>query len=312
MRKNFIATITFLATSLILFVLSGCQPDSKTKTEGLHIKTSFYPIYALTKEISGDVNQVELMVKQVSIHSYEPSPHLVAKLYDGDIFIYHSKLLEAWAADLAPQLKQKGVTVLEGAAQLPLDRVQGLERVPLKKGMSADALNDPHTWTDPLLASQEADAIATLLAKKDPAHKAYYFKNAKRFKLKAEKLVERYQAKFAGLSHHTFVTQHTAFSYLAKRFGLKQLGIAGVSPEQEPNPQQLADMNRFIKRYGVKTILMEENVSDKVAKTLAKSSGVSVQQLSPLEIAPNNQKPYLDNLEMNLAILYRVLEKENE
>ena len=57
---------------------------------------------------------------------------------------------------------------------------------------------------------------------------------------------------------------------------------------------------------------MEENVSDKVAKTLAKSSGVSVQQLSPLEIAPNNQKPYLDNLEMNLAILYRVLEKENE
>ena len=32
-------------------------------------------------------------------------------------------------------------------------------------------------------------------------------------------------------SQQTFVTQHTAFSYLAKRFGLNQLGIAGISPE---------------------------------------------------------------------------------
>lgn len=106
------------------------------------------------------------------------------------------------------------------------------------------------------------------------------------------------------------MTQHTAFSYLAKRFGLTQLGISGVSPEQEPSPQQLADMKCFIERYGVKTILMEENVSAKLAKTLAKSSGISVRQLSPLEIAPDNQKSYLDNLEMNLAVLYDVLEKE--
>lgn len=310
MRKNIVTIVKWLCLSFLFMGLSGCRSVDKPLAKGLHIKTSFYPVYALTKEISGDYNQIDLMVKTVSIHSYEPSPNVVARTYDADIFIYHSNILESWAADLAPQLRKKGVLVLEGAAHLPLERVQGLEKVPLKKGMSANALNDPHTWTDPLLASQEADAIATLLAKKDPDHKEYYLKNAKRFKLKAQKLVERYQAKFASLPRHTFVTQHTAFSYLAKRFDLTQLGIAGVSPEQEPSPQQLADMKRFIERYGVKTILMEENVSGKLAKTLAKSSGISVRQLSPLEIAPDNQKSYLDNLEMNLAVLYDVLEKE--
>ncbi|MGT2935491.1 metal ABC transporter solute-binding protein, Zn/Mn family [Streptococcus castoreus] len=310
MFKHTTLMLRSLITGILLLVLSGCQQVSQKEANGLQIKTSFYPVYALTKEVSGNLNQIDLVVKNVSIHAYEPSPNQVAKLYDGEIFIYHSRILEAWAADLAPQLEKKGITVLEGAAKLPLERVQGLEKVPLKKGMSADSLNDPHTWTDPILASQEADSIAKLLAQKDPVHKDYYFKNAKRFKQKAQKLVDHYQTKFASLSHHTFVTQHTAFSYLAKRFGLKQLGIAGVSPEQEPSPQQLAEMNRFIKRYGVKTILMEENTSDKLAKTLAKSSGIGIQRLSPLEIVPNNQKSYLDNLEMNLETLYCVLEKE--
>lgn len=104
------------------------------------------------------------MVKTVSIHSYEPSPNVVARTYDADIFIYHSNILESGLADLAPSL-EKGSTCFRGAAHLPLERVQSLEKVPLKKGMSANALNDPHTWTDLLLVSQVADAIATLLAK---------------------------------------------------------------------------------------------------------------------------------------------------
>nr|WP_232619965.1 hypothetical protein [Streptococcus dysgalactiae] len=34
---------------------SGCRSVDKPLAKGLHIKTSFYPVYALTKEISGDL-----------------------------------------------------------------------------------------------------------------------------------------------------------------------------------------------------------------------------------------------------------------
>ncbi|MGT2728709.1 metal ABC transporter solute-binding protein, Zn/Mn family [Streptococcus phocae subsp. salmonis] len=304
---NWFLSLVLLAS---LMVLPACQGGAASKQKGLVIKTSFYPIYAMVKEISGDLNDVHMVAKNISIHSYEPSPTAVARLYDADVFIYHSNILESWAADLAPQLEAKKVTVLEGASHLKLNRIQGLEHVKVKKGMDASSLNDPHTWTDPILASQEATSIAKLLAKKDPENKATYLKNAKLFHKKAEQLVTDYKSKFEQVSQKTFVTQHTAFSYLAKRFGLKQLGIAGISPEQEPSPRQLTEIDRFINKYGVKTIFVENNQSDKLAKTLAKSSGVAIEVLQPLETAPDNDKSYLENLETNLKTLYRTLENE--
>ncbi|MCD3474914.1 metal ABC transporter solute-binding protein, Zn/Mn family [Streptococcus equi] len=310
MIRGFKKTIVAVGLLAVLLGLSACHQSSSSRKAGLVIKTSFYPIYAMTKEICGDLNDVQVIAQNTSIHSYEPSPTVVAKVYDGDVFIYHSKILEAWAADLAPQLEKKGLAVMEGTSHLTLDKVQGLEHFTIKKGMNTDALYDPHTWTDPILASQEAEQIAALLSQKDPAHKAVYLQNAKRFKAKAQKLVKTYKEKFESLGGKTFVTQHTAFSYLAKRFDLKQLGIAGISPEQEPSPRQLAQIDRFIKKYDVKTIFVEENASDKLAKTLAQSNGVAIDILSPLEVVPADQKTYLEHLKMNLETLYRVLESE--
>lgn len=105
----------------------------------------------------------------------------------------------------------------------------------------------------------------------------------------------------------TFVTQHTAFSYLAKRFGLKQLGISGISPEQEPSPRQLKEIQDFVKEYNVKTIFAEDNVNPKIAHAIAKSTGAKVKTLSPLEAAPSGNKTYLENLRANLEVLYQQL-----
>lgn len=70
-------------------------------------------------------------------------------------------------------------------------------------------------------------------------------------------MTKKFQPKFEKATQKTFVTQHTAFSYLAKRFGLNQLGIAGISPEQEPSPRQLTEIQEFVKTYKVKTILQK-------------------------------------------------------
>lgn len=103
------------------------------------------------------------------------------------------------------------------------------------------------------------------------------------------------------------MTQHTAFSYLAKRFGLKQLGISGISPEQEPSPRQLKEIQDFVKEYNVKTIFAEDNVNPQIAHAIAKSTGAKVKTLSPLEAAPSGNKTYLENLRANLEVLYQQL-----
>jgi len=106
------------------------------------------------------------------------------------------------------------------------------------------------------------------------------------------------------------VTQHTAFSYLAERFGLKQLGIAGIDGDVEPSPKQMAEIKAFMEERGVKTIFVEPNVSDKTAQTLAAETGAKVEMLSPLEYDPQNTDSYLDNLEAQLETLYQSLKAE--
>ncbi|MGT2722366.1 metal ABC transporter solute-binding protein, Zn/Mn family [Streptococcus porcinus] len=304
--KKILLTFFLLVT---LFATSACQKAVKSSSSqhGLSIVTSFYPIYAMTKEVSGDLNDVRMIQSGAGIHSFEPSANDVAAIYDADLFIYHSHTLESWADDLDFNLKKTKATAFEASKSLTLDRVNGLEDVEVKEGIDPATLYDPHTWTDPVLAGEEALSIGKKLSQIDPDNSEYYTKNAKSFKQKADQLAEEYHKKFKSVKAKNFVTQHTAFSYLAKRFGLKQLGISGISPDQEPSPRQLTEIQAFIKEYKVKTIFAEDNVSPKIAHTIAKATKAKVKTLSPLESAPRDDKSYLENLRKNMEVLYQNL-----
>ena len=96
--------------------------------------------------------------------------------------------------------------VIEGSEDLTLDRVPGLENVEVTEGMDEKKLYDPHSWLDPVLAGQEAQTIAKKLSEMDPDHADIYKKNADKFQKEAQDLVDKYQDKFKGLEHKTFVT----------------------------------------------------------------------------------------------------------
>lgn len=303
-------SILWLMLVFFALVLGACgQKDNQESKEakGMKIVTSFYPVYAMVKEVSGDLNDVRMIQSSSGIHSYEPSANDIAAIYDADVFIYHSHTLESWAGSLDPSLQNSKVRVIEASDGMTLERVPGLEDMDAGKGIDEKTMYDPHTWLDPKKVAEEAQIIADKLSELDSANKAIYQKNAQSFSNKAHELTKKYQPIFEKSSQKTFVTQHTAFSYLSKRFGLNQLGIAGISPDQEPSPRQLTEIQEFVKTYKVKTIFTESNVSSKVADTLVKSTGVSLKTLNPLEADPQNDKSYLENLEENMAILAQEL-----
>lgn len=304
-------SVRWLVIALFALFLGACgqkssQVNSK-ETKGMKIVTSFYPVYAMVKAVSGDLNGVRMIQSSSGIHSYEPSANDIAAIYDADVFVYHSHTLESWAGSLDPSLQKSKVKVLEASEGMTLERVPGLEDMQAGDGIDEKTLYDPHTWLDPEKVAEEAQIIADKLSELDSANKDAYQKNAQSFSAKAHDLTKKYQPIFENANQKTFVTQHTAFSYLAKRFGLNQLGIAGISPDQEPSPRQLTEIQEFVKTYKVKTIFTESNASSKVADTLVKSTGVTLKKLNPLEADPQNDKSYLENLEENLAILAQEL-----
>ena len=303
MKKKIL--ICMLSFVLALF-LGACSQDKQNdvkESHGMKIVTSFYPVYAMVKAVSGDLNDVRMIQSSSGIHSYEPSANDIAAIYDADVFVYHSHTLESWAGSLDPSLQKSKVKVLEASEGMTLERVPGLEDMQAGEGIDEKTLYDPHTWLDPEKVAEEAQIIADKLSELDSANKDTYQKNAQSFSAKAHDLTKKYQPIFEKVNQRNFVTQHTAFSYLAKRFGLNQLGIAGISPDQEPSPRQLTEIQEFVKTYKVKTIFTESNASSKVADTLVKSTGVSLKTLNPLEADPQNDKSYLENLEENMAIL---------
>ena len=295
-----------LLSSIFILFLGACSQDKQKdvkESHGMKIVTSFYPVYAMVKAVSGDLNDVRMIQSSSGIHSYEPSANDIAAIYDADVFVYHSHTLESWAGSLDPSLQKSKVKVLEASEGMTLERVPGLEDMKAGDGIDEKTLYDPHTWLDPEKVAEEAQIIADKLSELDSANKDTYQKNAQNFSAKAHDLTKKYQPIFEKANQKTFVTQHTASSYLAKRFGLNQLGIAGISPDQEPSPRQLTEIQEFVKTYKVKTIFTESNASSKVAETLIKSTGVSLKTLNPLEADPQNDKSYLDNLEEDIAIL---------
>ena len=308
-RKLKVLGLLFLG----FFLLTACgsqgnagKPPSK---KGLKIVTSFYPIYALVKEISGDQNDIWMVQSGAGIHDYEPSTKEVAQIYDADVFVYHSQALESWAGRLDPSLQDSKLRVIEASKGMELDKVAGLEDIEDTEGKDTKHLYDPHTWMDPLKIAEEGKIIAQELGNIDPDNKSYYEANAQKLEKRCEDLVAKYQPLFEKVTQKTFVTQHTAFSYLAKRFGLKQLGIAGISPEQEPTARQLAEIQQFVKDYQVHTIFVEKHTSSKVADSIAKATGAKVKVLDPLEADPENNKDFLENLEENMASLAKELQE---
>ena len=104
-KKLYLGFILVLVS--VLMISCGKKDRSgPNEQKGLHIVTSFYPIYSMLKEVSGDLNDVRMIQSGAGIHEFEPAASDVAAIYDADLFVYHSRTLETWAGSLDPSIEK--------------------------------------------------------------------------------------------------------------------------------------------------------------------------------------------------------------
>lgn len=308
----------FLGASLVLgsLLLAACgakSPESqKTDEDKIQAVATFYPMYEFTKEVLGDEGAVELLIPAgTEPHDYEPSAQDLAKISDADVFVYNSENFETWVENIEDSLSDKNL-VIEAA-----DEIELLSFATTDSEVTAEEAEDdhdhdhegqdPHVWTDPVMAQKEVAEIAKELSERYPEKKATFEKNAAAYTEKLAALDQSYQKAFANAKNKTFLVQHAAFGYLAHQYGLTQKSIAGVSPDQEPTPGRLAELKQFAEEQQVDVIYFEENANSKVAETLATETGIKLMVLNPLESLTNEQikagETYLTVMEENLTAL---------
>jgi len=290
MKKRLLG-LAVIPLALVALAACGKTSDSSSKKteEKPLVATSFYPVYAFTKAVAGDeLNVVNILPSNQDIHEFEPSAKATAQMTDAKALVYNDADLEKWASGV----QTKG------------------EKIEAAKNVNTIE-SDPHTWLAPKEAITEVNTIAEGLEKAFPDKKEAFEKNKDAYVKKLEKLDADYASGLKDVKQKTLVTQHDAFSYLARDYGLKSVPVAGIDPEAEPSSSTLVELKKTIEENKVKYVYTEMNANDKIAKSLADGSVAKLGELNTLESITEkdamDSDTYIKIMEENLKSLESTL-----
>jgi len=300
--------VGLIIVSISALLLGACGNSTASEDGKLNIVTTFYPVYEFTKQVAGDEANVDLLVKAgTEVHDYEPSAKDIARIQEAGVFVYENENMETWVHDVEESIDTSKVSVIratEGMLLLPGSE-EGEDHDHSEEGHRH--AYDPHVWLSPARAITLVETIRDSLVAKYPEKKDTFETNAAAYIEKLDALDTKYSETLSAAKQKYFVTQHTAFAYLALDYGLRQVSITGVAADEDSTPSRLAELTDYINQYGIKYIYFEENTSKSVAETLANETGVQLDVLNPLESLTDedmkNGKDYISVMEDNLTAL---------
>lgn len=293
-----------LALSSTLALLTGCDRADRgagaAAGEVLDIQASFYPLQWISEQVGGTAVAVSSLTPAgAEPHDLELTPRDVAAISDADLVVFLSGFQTAVDDAVAQEAPESSFDAAEHA---DLD----LTYSPIEEGRPGnDERVDPHFWLDPLRLADVADALGDRLAEIDRNHASMFTSNAAALRTDLEVLDAELRAGLADCENANLVTSHNAFGYLADAYGLTQVGITGLTPEEEPSAASLARVASFVEEHDVSTIYFETLVGPEIADTVAAEAGVLTAVLDPIEGLTDDSagSDYLGVMRSNLATL---------
>lgn len=251
---------------ILVICLTGCGKD-RTALDKITIMASFYPMAEFARNVAGDCAEVKTMVPDgVEPHDWDPAPRDLTNLGRARVFVYNG-YVESWAESALQALNDRPIKAVQTGKEL----------------YNLSGHIDPHVWVSPKKALLAVDRITKALCQADPGNAEKYTKQGLAYSKELQKLDEELTKLGETAPRKKFITAHAAFGHLAADYGLEQIAVAGISPEEEPTPGYLQNLVQIIRREKVKYIFMETLASPKLTELLAKETGVKILVLDPIE-----------------------------
>jgi zinc transport system substrate-binding protein len=315
-----------VALALLTTAACGSSDDAATpaaaSSDRLDVTVGFYPYEFVASRVGGDdVTVTNLTQPGGEPHDLELSPRQVAALQETDLVLYSRGFQPAVDEAVEQSAEGRALDVLTAVDLLAGsddhgDEEEGEHAEEEEEGEHADededehadeGGNDPHVWLDPTRLATIAETVAERLGELAPDRAADFDRRAAELAAELGELNGELRTGLAECERREIVTSHDAFGYLANAYGLEQVPLSGLSPEDEASPKRLAEVAEFAKGNGVTTIFFEELVSPKVAESLAREVGAKAQALNPLE-GPPSSGDYLTEMRTNLETLRTALD----
>ena len=293
------------------------QMDEMPALEQVSLAENIRVQVVATTSIVGDVVQnvggehIELKVllpPGTDPHTFQPAPQDVAAVADAHVVFVSGAGLERFLQRLLDSSGAKAVVPVSFGVELQHARSQ----VGVEAQVELDEY-DPHTWFDPLNVLVWTRNIEQALSAIDPRNAPAYADNAQRYRTRLEQLDAWIQGQVSQVpeQRRKLVTDHTALTYFASRYGLQQIGavLPGYSTLAEPSASDLSQLEDAIRSLKVPAIFVESTVNPTLAQRVASDTGTRLVFIytGSLSEADGPADSYLKLMEFDVSTMVRAL-----
>lgn len=298
--------ILAITTALLLLVgLAGCA-GTTGQDDGLTVICTVFPPYDFVRQVAGEAADVSLLLDPgQESHTYEPTPKDIITIGECDLFICVGGESEAWVADMLASLDTPPRTLELMDCVEPLHAEHDHDH-------EGEAV-DEHVWTSPKNAQDIVAAITDTLCELDTANADTFRRAADAYKADLSALDSDFAAAVAAGQRRTLVfADRFPFRYFADEYGLTyHSAYEGCDSHAEPSAATVAALIDLAKAEQVPVVLYIEFSNQKLADTLAESTGAekrlfhSCHNVTADEMAAG--ATYLSLMRQNLAVLKEAL-----
>lgn len=295
----------FLALGVLASACGSSSDSADAESEDrTSVVAAFYPLQWLAQQVGGSAVSVSSLTPDGSEpHDLALDAKAIESLRDADVVIYLGNDFQPEVQRAIEQLPSsvRRVDALTAAGVDLLEVPEESEEHAEESGHDDEAGHahedhgslDPHIWLDPVRMQAVAKAIEGALAVVAPDSGATFATNATNVGKSLDALNVSTGKKLATCTRRTIVTSHAAFQYYANRYNLTQISIAGVNPEEDPDPKTLQSISASAKAAGATTVYFEDALPSKLSETVAREIGAKTDLLSALEFKPEGNGDYI-------------------
>jgi len=253
-------------------LLGGCGSAGGGANGDLKVVATTTQIGDWVREVGGNSVEVDQILQpNTDPHDYEPRPSDVENAAGAKLVFANGDELDRWIGDVISE-SGSGAKLVDLGAGVPV-------RVPGESSGPEASKYDPHWWHDPRNAEAAVTEIEHQLSAAEPKDGGIFRHNAAAYlsKLRAlDRGIQRCMGQIPA-SDRKLVTDHDAFGYFAKRYGITVVGavIPSQTTQAQPSAKDVSDLTKLIEQQGVKAVFPESSISPKLAKAIASQTGAS-------------------------------------
>ncbi|MGO4532028.1 zinc ABC transporter substrate-binding protein [Paenibacillus sp. 2TAF8] len=253
-----------MACLVLIIVLTACSSTPETDANGkVQVTATTGMIADVAREVGGAYVEVTgLMGPGVDPHLYKASQGDIRKLEQAKVIFYNGLHLEGKMTTILEKMsKSKRVTAV--AEKIPVEE--------LHSGQATGGTEyDPHVWFNVKHWMRATEAVRDTLMEADPDHAQQYKTQAETYLEKLGALDKEVRENIGQIpeASRVLVTAHDAFGYFGQAYGIKVMGLQGISTAAEYGAKDVSELRDFLVGNQIKAVFIESSVPAKAMEAI--------------------------------------------